>query len=62
MTGLALTADTEYDLVLPDSVWLTVMEDLQEHFARKAADEATATRSLMDVGEAIVAATRRADR
>lgn len=37
-SGLTLTADgVDYDLVLPDSVWLTVMEDLQEHFARKAA-------------------------
>lgn len=37
MTGLTVSDGTEYDLVLPDSVWLTVMEDLQEHFARKAA-------------------------
>lgn len=38
MTGLTVSDGTDYDLVLPDSVWLTVMEDLQEHFARKAAE------------------------
>ena len=37
MTGLTVSDGTDYDLVLPDSVWLTVMEDLQEHFAWKAA-------------------------
>ncbi len=36
MSGLTLSADTEYDLYLPDSVWLTIYEDLGEHFARKA--------------------------
>ncbi len=41
MTGLTLTAaGVDYDLYLPDSVWLTVMEDLQEHFARKAVAQA----------------------
>lgn len=35
MSGLTLSDGTDYDLVLPDSVWLTVMEDLQEHFAKK---------------------------
>lgn len=29
MGTLTLSADGEYDLTLPDSVWLTVMEDLQ---------------------------------
>lgn len=39
MTGLTLTAaGVDYDIYLPDSVWLTVMEDLQEHFAKKAAE------------------------
>lgn len=36
MTGLTLSDGTDYDVYLPDSVWLTVMEDLQEHFARNA--------------------------
>lgn len=37
MSAVTIPADVEYDLNLPDSVWLTVMEDLQEHFARKVA-------------------------
>jgi hypothetical protein len=37
MGTLTLSADGEYDITIPDSVWLTVMEDLQEHFARKDA-------------------------
>jgi hypothetical protein len=37
MSAVTIPADVEYDLNLPDSVWLTVMEDLQEHFAKKAA-------------------------
>jgi hypothetical protein len=36
MSGLTLHDGTDYDLVLPDTIWRTVMEDLQEHFARKA--------------------------
>lgn len=35
MSGLTLSDGTDYDLYLPDSVWLTVYEDLQEHFAQK---------------------------
>lgn len=37
MSGLTLSDGTDYDLSLPDSVWLTIYEDLGEHFARKAA-------------------------
>lgn len=37
MSGLTLSDGTDYDLYLPDSVWLTIFEDLGEHFARKAA-------------------------
>lgn len=36
MSGLTLSADGEYDISLPDSVWLTIYEDLGEHFARQA--------------------------
>lgn len=37
MSGLTISDGTDYDLYLPDSVWLTIYEDLGEHFARKAA-------------------------
>lgn len=36
MSGLTLSDGTDYDLTLPDSVWLTIYEDLGEHFAQKA--------------------------
>jgi hypothetical protein len=42
MSGLTLSAaGTAYEIYLPDSVWLTVMEDLQEHFHSQRAAEAT---------------------
>lgn len=32
MSGLTISDGTDYDIYLPDSVWLSILEDLQEHF------------------------------
>ena len=43
MSGLTLSDGTDYDLTLPDSVWLTIYEDLGEHFRKADAEPAVRT-------------------